>query len=156
MLLGLGHVIGYQVRLAHVLVGTAMARVDLQRTLVVYESSLELAALTIGIAEIVLDIGVARIAKRGGGKQPDRGAPVLGRDGRFPRRVLRIALSSLRRPLGRLGEDYARPEGEPQAEQADGDLDADHFVTCWPGAALLREARADRRRRTACACQASR
>src|SRR5215510_3582522 len=156
MLLGLGQVIGHQVRLAHVLVGAAMARVDLQRTLVVHEGGLELAALAVGVAQVVLDVGVARIAERGGGKQPDRGAPVFRRDGRFPRRVIRIELSFLRCLLGRLGEDYARREGETQAEQADSDLEADHTVTGWPDAALLREAPADRRRRTARAWRASR
>ena len=150
MLLGLAQVVGHEVRLADVLVGAAMAGIELQRPLIVREGGLELATLAVGVAEIVLDVGVARIAKGGGGKQPDRGAPVLGRNGRLPRRVVRIELSLLRRLLGRLAEGRARHhgEGEAQTDQPDANLGADHIVTCWPDAASPRAARADHRLRT--------
>src|SRR6266545_5035454 len=95
VLLGLGQVVGHEVRLTEVLVGAAMAGIELQRAPVMREGGLELAALAVGIAEVVLDVGVARVAKDSRGKQPDRGIPVLGRDGRFPGRVLRVELSLL-------------------------------------------------------------
>ena len=65
MLLGLGRVVGNQVRLADVLVSAAMAGVELERLLVVREGGLELAALAIGVAEVILDVRVTRVAERG-------------------------------------------------------------------------------------------
>jgi hypothetical protein len=108
VLLGLGQVVGHEVRLTEVLVGAAMAGIELQRAPVMREGWLELAALAVGVAEVVLDVGVARVAKDSRGKQPDRGIPVLGRDGRFPGRVLRVELSLLRRLVSRVSEGRAR------------------------------------------------
>jgi len=62
-----------------------MPRVELQRTLVVSKREIKLAGMAIRVAEIVLDVGVARVAERGGGERPDRGIAVLRLDGRFPR-----------------------------------------------------------------------
>src|SRR5882724_1172993 len=131
MLLGLGRVVGHQVRLADVLVSAAMAGVELQRLLVVREGRLELAALAIGVAEVILDVRVARVAERGRGKRPDRAIPVLGRDGRFPRRIVRVEPSLLRLVVGRIGANRARQQGKAEPEHADpeqagADPDAEH------------------------------
>jgi hypothetical protein len=131
MLLGLGRVVGYQIGLADVLVGAAMARVELERLLVVREGRLELAALAIGVAEVILDIRVTRVAERGRGKRPDRAVPVLGRDSRLPRRIVRIEPAFFRLVLARIREARARLEGKterehPDAEQSGGDPDAHH------------------------------
>ena len=54
------------------------------------ERELEVASLTIRMAEIVLDVGIASVAERGGGERPDRARPVLHRHGRLPRRIVRV------------------------------------------------------------------
>lgn len=105
-----------------------MAGIELQRALIVRESQLELAALAVGVAEVVLDVGVAGVTEGDRGKRPDRGIPVLGRDGRFSGRVLRVELSLLRRLVGRVGAGRARQQGEAEAEQDDGNLDADRVA----------------------------
>src|SRR5206468_1590068 len=128
MFLSLRQVVGHEVRLTDVLVGATMAGIELQGALIVREGERELAALAVGVAEVVLDVGVARVAKSGRGKRPDRGVPVLGRDGCFPGRVLRVEPSLLRRRVGRVGAGRARQQGEAEAKQADGDLDADHIT----------------------------
>src|SRR5262245_7830481 len=130
MFLGLGRVVGHQVRLADVFVRAAMAGVELERLLIVREGRLELAALPIGIAEIILDVRVAGVAERGGGEQPDRAVPVLGGDGRLPRRVVRVEPAFLGLLVVGIGEARARPEEQAEREQASGeqvrDLDAGH------------------------------
>src|SRR5262245_19558262 len=130
MLLGLGRVVGYQVRLADVFVGAAMAGVELERLLIVREGRLELAALPIGIAEVILDVRVAGVAKRGRGERPDRAGPVLGGDGRLPRRIVRIEPSFLGLLVVCIRKARARLEDKAEREQARGeqvrDLDADH------------------------------
>src|SRR5215510_7090199 len=121
MLLGLGRIVGHQIGLADVLVGAAMARVELERLLVVREGRLELAALAIGVAEVVLDVRVAGVAERGRGKRPDRAVPVLGRDGRLPCRIVRIEPAFFRLFLARIGEARARPEDQAEREHSDGE-----------------------------------
>src|SRR5262245_38814924 len=121
MLLGLDRIVGHQVGLADVLVGTAMARVELERLLVVREGRLELAALAIRVAEVVLDVRVAGVAERGGGERPDRTVPVLGADGRLPCRIVRIEPAFLRLFLTRIGEARARPDDQAEREPPDGE-----------------------------------
>ena len=70
MFLGFGQVVGHEVRLTDVLVGTTMAGIGLQGALIVREGERKLAALAVGVAEVVLDVGVARVAKGGRGKRP--------------------------------------------------------------------------------------
>src|SRR6266511_2409567 len=61
MLFGLGEIVYDEVRLADVLVGATVAWVELQRALIVSEGEIELAGVAIGVAEIILDVSVARI-----------------------------------------------------------------------------------------------
>src|SRR5262245_47384949 len=130
MLLGLGRIVGHQVRLADVFVSAAMAGVELERLLIVGEGRLELAALPIRIAEVILNVRVARVAERRGGEGPDRAVPVLGGDGRLARRVVRVESPFLGLLVVRIGEARARPEEKAEREQADAeqvrDLEADH------------------------------
>src|SRR5256886_16846117 len=77
VLLGLRQVVHHQVRLADVLVRPAVARIELERALVVLERRVEPARVAIRIAEIVLDVGVTRVAQCRRGEQPDPGAPVF-------------------------------------------------------------------------------
>src|SRR5215475_4894446 len=62
VLLGRGWVAENQIGLAEMLVGAAMARIEHQRLLVVSDRRPDLAQPPIGIANVVLDVGVARIA----------------------------------------------------------------------------------------------
>ena len=122
MFLSLCQVVGHEVRLTDVLVGATVAWIELQGALIMREGERELAALAVGVAEVVLDVGVARVAKGGRGKRPDRGIPVLDRDGRLPRRLLRVKLSFVRRLVGRVGEGRAWQQGEAETQQANNDL----------------------------------
>jgi len=61
-----------------------MPWIELERTLVVLEGKVELPSVSIRMAKIVLDVGVARVAERGGGKRLDRRLPVLVLDGALP------------------------------------------------------------------------
>src|SRR5258708_10469507 len=61
--------------------GTAVPRVELQRALVVLERQVELTRVTVSIAEVVLDVGIARVAQRSRRQQSDCAAPVLCLDG---------------------------------------------------------------------------
>src|SRR5215468_12151924 len=72
VLLRLRQVVDHEVGLAHVLVGSAMAGIELERAPVVIERELELARVTVRVAKIVLDISVPRVTQRGGGKRLDR------------------------------------------------------------------------------------
>jgi hypothetical protein len=62
VLLGGGRIAKHQVGFAEMLVGTAMARIEHQRLLVVSDRRPHLAQPPIGIANVVLDVGVTRIA----------------------------------------------------------------------------------------------
>src|SRR5207245_315870 len=124
-----GRVVDYEISLADVFVRAAMPRIELQCPLVMPEGELELAGMAIRVAEIVLDVGVARVAERGGGERPDRGIPVLRLDGRFPRRVIRIELRSERRLVGRIGDGRRRQQRQAETEERSRDAYADHRVT---------------------------
>src|SRR5215467_5396867 len=62
VLLGGGSVAEHQRRFAEMLMGTAMARIEHQRLLVMSDRGPQLAKPPIGIANVVLDVGIARIA----------------------------------------------------------------------------------------------
>src|SRR5438477_4043089 len=81
VLLGFRQVVDHQVGFAGVLVGAAVTRVELQRALVVLEGEIQLAGVAIRVAEVVLDVGVARVPQRGGGERPNGRGPVLRLDG---------------------------------------------------------------------------
>src|SRR5215510_3171222 len=77
VLLRLRQVVDHEVGLTHVLVGSAMARIELERAPVMIERALELARVTVRVAQVVLDIGVSRVTQRGGGERLDSGLPLL-------------------------------------------------------------------------------
>ena len=156
MLFRFGQIVVDQVRLPHVLMSAAMAGVELERSLIVLERGLELATLAIRVAEIVLDVGVARIAERGGGERRDRSRPVLCRDGRFPGPEVRVDPLSRRRLVAGIGAHRRRQEREPETEQHPGRPDADHAITGSPVAVSRRAARGDRHPRSASGGRASR
>ena len=54
----------HQIRLADIFVRAAVPRVQLQRTLVAGEGLRHLAGVAVRVAEVVLDVGVARVAQR--------------------------------------------------------------------------------------------
>src|SRR6266446_10131990 len=62
VLLGRGRLAEHQMGFAEMLVGAAMARIEHQRLLVMSDRRPHLAQPPIGIANVVLDVGVARIA----------------------------------------------------------------------------------------------
>src|SRR5262245_62344208 len=62
VLLGGGSVAEHQCGFAEMLVGTTMARIEHQRLLVMSDRRPHLAQPPIGIANVVLDVGVTRIA----------------------------------------------------------------------------------------------
>src|SRR5260221_1821802 len=72
--------------------GTAVPRVELQRALVVLERQVELARVTVSIAEVVLDVGIARVAQRSRRQQSDCAAPVLCLDGLLAAGVVGVEL----------------------------------------------------------------
>src|SRR5215470_20398921 len=143
MLLSLRQIVDDEVRLTDVLVSTAMAGIELQGALIMHEGRLQIAALAVRVTEVVLDVGVACVAKRSRGKRPDRSAPVLRCDGRLPGRVLRVDLL-LRRLLGRIRENPGWLQGQAEAEQTDENPRADHIIGCWPAAVSPREVRVGR------------
>ena len=57
-----GQVSANEIRLAEVLVDAAVPRVQRERLFVVAESRIELSGIAVGVAQIVLEIGVAAIA----------------------------------------------------------------------------------------------
>src|SRR5260221_9845173 len=83
MLLGLGEIADHQVGLAQVFMRPAMPRVELQRARIVLERQSELAAVAVGVAGIVWDGGIARVAQSRGGQPPYRSGPVLRLDRLF-------------------------------------------------------------------------
>ena len=86
LLFRLGGIPGHQVGFAEVFVRAAVARIDLQRALIVLERWLELAGVAVGESEQVLDVGAAgialervaksgpRLAGGGGTAPPDQGS----------------------------------------------------------------------------------
>src|SRR5439155_10572470 len=141
MLFRLREVVDHQIGLADVLVRASMSGIELERPPIVLERELELPGVTIRVAEIVLDVGIARVSERGGGERPDRGFPALRLDGRFPRREIRVQLRAGRRLVGRVGRDRSRQQRERKAEQRDGRAETAHGATCSTRAASPRLAR---------------
>src|SRR5262245_9242394 len=78
LLLGLGRLPERQVELAEVLVGTAMTSIEQQGLLVMLHCRPRLTQSAIGIADVVLDVGVARVAQRRELERGDRAVPILG------------------------------------------------------------------------------
>ena len=119
MYLRLREVVDQQVGLAEVLVRATMTWVQLQGPLIVLEGAVHLAGVAICVAEVVLDIGVARIAQRRGGEGADGGGPVSGVDGRTAGRE--VGIDGGARILGHgVGESRHRPPRH-QTEQQGGD-----------------------------------
>ena len=59
---GFRKVVHDQVSLADIFMRAAVTRTERERALIVPESGIELACVAVGVTEVVLDIGIARIA----------------------------------------------------------------------------------------------
>ncbi len=121
VLLGFREVVRHQIRFADVLVRAAVPGVELERALVMLEREVELTRVPVGVAEIVLDIGIAGVAERRRGKRLDRGAPVLRLDRLFARGVVRIELRRVRIAVVRIGRRRARGQRQRDGEERAGD-----------------------------------
>ena len=77
VLLGRDRIAKYQVDFAEMLVGTVMARIEHQRLLVMSDRRPHLAQTPIGIANVVLNVGISRVAQRGKLERCDCGIPIL-------------------------------------------------------------------------------
>src|ERR1051325_6847241 len=62
LLFRLGHISRLQVGFAEVLVGAAMLRIQRKRLIVVLEREIHVAAMALGVAKIVVDVGVLVVA----------------------------------------------------------------------------------------------
>ena len=62
MPLGVREIVRDEIGLADIFVRAAVTRIELERTLVVPERQLEAAGVAIRVAEVVLKVGVARVA----------------------------------------------------------------------------------------------
>ena len=71
------HVSGHEIGLADVLVSAAMARIELDRALIVLEGEVELLQVAIGVAQVVLQIGVVGMPLLRALEEPHRLCPVL-------------------------------------------------------------------------------
>jgi len=63
MLFGFGEITLHQVGLTQVFVCAAVPRIEYQRLLIMSHRRIELPQTAIGVAKVVLNIGIARIAK---------------------------------------------------------------------------------------------
>src|SRR5262249_57020432 len=63
VLFSLREITHHEVRLTDILVCTAVAWVELQRALIVPEGQIELTGVAVGVAEIVLDVSITRVAQ---------------------------------------------------------------------------------------------
>ena len=64
MLLGTREIADHQVGFSRVFVGAAVAGIQLERAPVVLERGVELAEIAVGVAEIVLEVGIFRVTQR--------------------------------------------------------------------------------------------
>src|SRR4029453_3454200 len=133
VLFGLRKIMHHEVCLTDVLVCAAVAWVELQRALIVPEGEIELAGVAISVAEIVLDVSIARVAQRRRVERLDRRRPILGVDRLLTRCVIRIELHGCGIVVSRVGRSRARPQGEPgDGEQRDrGQLHGWHKGVPW-------------------------
>src|SRR5262249_39597623 len=122
------------------LVGAAVARVDLQRARVVLERRGKLAGVAVGVAEIVLDLGVARVAQRGRRQQADRDRPVLRLDRAPARHVVGVearvgvvfsGLRKRRTACEQESEEKGNRKPAPVPFSLDGKLRKPHFAASW-------------------------
>src|SRR2546425_4328658 len=121
VLLGFREIVPHQVRFADVLVRTAVPGIELQRPLVMLEGELELPALAVRVAEVVLDVRVARVAQRCRGQAREGKTPVPRVNGMPAGRIVRVEALGRRivRPgiggrRGRPRRATPRPHDDPQ------------------------------------------
>src|SRR5207247_8487077 len=108
VLLGLRQVAHQQVGLADVLVSAAVARVELERSLVVFERGVELTEMPVREPEVVLQVGVLGVAQRGLPESLDRFGPVLALVRQLAGRVVGVAGRRLGLGLRRVREGRRR------------------------------------------------
>ena len=78
-------------------VRAAVPRIEGQSLLIMPHRRIELPQTAIGVAEVVLDIGIAGVAKAGGRERLDRPFPVAGPDRSLACREIRIERRPIRR-----------------------------------------------------------
>src|SRR5258708_40084235 len=76
-LLGLGEIAQHQIGLAEMLMRAAVAGIQHQRLLIMADSRPQLTQPPIGVADVVLDIGIEWIAQRGELERSDCTIPIL-------------------------------------------------------------------------------
>src|SRR5215475_3321753 len=81
-----------QIGLAHVLMRCAVAWIEGERLPKMRECRLQLPQATIAVADIVLDVGIARIVQGGGLEHRDGALPIAGRHRLLAHREIRIEL----------------------------------------------------------------
>src|SRR5262249_50268121 len=78
LLPGFGRIAKNQIKFTEVLVGAAVTPIEQYGFLIMLHRWAQLAQPAIGIADVILDIGVARVAQRRALERRDRPIPVLG------------------------------------------------------------------------------
>src|SRR5262245_22602032 len=80
VLFGFCEVVHNQISLADIFMRAAVTRTERERALIMPESGIELAGVAVGVTEVVLNIGIARVAQRCRGERRDGRTPLLGFD----------------------------------------------------------------------------
>jgi hypothetical protein len=97
MLFGFRQITLRQVGFTEVFVRAAVTRIEGQRPLIVVHCRIELPQPAIGIAEVVLDIGIAGVAETRIRERRDRSFPVTGADRSLACREIGIECCPIRR-----------------------------------------------------------
>jgi hypothetical protein len=90
VLFGFRKVVHDQIRLADIFMRATVTRTECERALIMPESGIELAGVAVGVTEVALDVGIARIAQRCRGERRDGRTPLLGFDRLLARGVVGI------------------------------------------------------------------
>src|SRR5947209_135184 len=119
VLLGFRQVVDDEIGFAGVLVRAAMPGIELQRPLVVLEGEIELPALSVRVAEVVLDVRVARVAQRCRGQPLDGESPVPCVNRILAGRVVRVETLGRRIVGPGIGGRRGRPRSDTRRHQDD-------------------------------------
>ena len=92
LLPGFGGIAEHQIKFAEVLMGAAVAPVEQYGQLIMLHRRYQLTQPAISIADVILDIGVARVAQRRELERRDRSIPILGDQRLFACCEIRVEL----------------------------------------------------------------
>src|SRR5260221_6483011 len=146
LLLRFLHVVRQEISLAQVFARAAMARVELERALVVLEGGIELPGIAIGVTEEILDVGVAIVLQERLVQALDGALPVLRFDRLLSRGIVgsggrcrRVLLARVRLRSRDRDEDACENKRRESARRnaASGALSAAQAGTLSPRAARL-------------------